>query len=123
MPLHPVPDNVTELGRQTGTRDMEGTVQPALVPGSSRSTMGRYGNTAALLSTTTTAASSNYTPDAVSQLCSKSRSIQSSRSSDRQAGMIATLSVQPGLDSTSVVQSNLISPVNKGHKEAQQGMG
>ena len=59
---------------------MDGIVQSALVPGPSSGTTGQYGNTAAR--TTTTAASSNHTPDTVSQLHSKSKSIQSSRSSD-----------------------------------------
>ena len=100
---------------------MDGTIQPALVVGSSSSTTGRYGNTAERLSTTSTPASSNHTQDTVSQLHNKSRSIQSSRSGDRQAGMIATLSVQPGLDSTSVVQSNLISQLPVSQQGTQGG--
>ena len=31
MSVHLVPDTVAELGRQTGTRDMGGTVQPAML--------------------------------------------------------------------------------------------
>ena len=89
---------------------MDGTAQPALLPGCSSSNTGRFSNTAAGLSAATTAASSNHTPDTVSQLHSKSRSIQSSWSWDRQVGMIPALSVQPERDSTAAVQSNLISP-------------
>ena len=54
MPVHLVPDTVAELGRQTGTRDMDGTVQLALLPGPSSSNTGPYSNTAAWLSPTTT---------------------------------------------------------------------
>ena len=90
--------------------DADGEVQPALIPDPSSSNTGRYSETAAVLSIAVTAASSNHTTDLVSQLQSKTRSIQSSQSSDRQPGRIAALPVQPGLDSTSAVQSNLISP-------------
>ena len=110
MLVHLVPDTVAELGRQAGTRDMDGTAQPALLPGPSSSNTGRYSNTNAGWSVATTVPSSNHTSDTVSQLHSRSRSIQSSWSWDQQAGMIAPLSVQPGRDSTAAVQRNLISP-------------
>ena len=61
MPVYLVPDTVAELGRRAGTRDMDGTAQPALLMGPSSSNTGRYSNTAAGLSTPTTSASSNHT--------------------------------------------------------------
>ena len=111
MLLHLVPDTVVELGRQTGTRDMDRTAQPALLPGPSSSNTGQYSNTTAGLSAAATSASSNHTPDTVSQLHSKSGSIQSSWSGDRQAGMIAALSVQPVQRCRAILSLQL--PVNQ----------
>ena len=69
---------VAELDRRAGTRDAAGAIHPALIPGPSSSNTGRYSNSAAVLNTAETAASSNHTKDTVSQLHSKPRRIQSS---------------------------------------------
>ena len=78
MPVHVVPEAVAELGRQADTTDADGAVHPALLPCPSSSNTGLYSNTAAGLSTAATTASSNHTPNTVSQLYSKPRRIQSS---------------------------------------------
>ena len=82
LPVPLPPNTVAELGRQARTRDAAGAIHPALIPGPSSSNTRRYSKTAAVLSIAATAASSNHTTDLVSQLHSKSRSIQSSRSGD-----------------------------------------
>ena len=108
--VHLPPGTIAKLDRQAGTRDLAGVIHPTAIPGPGSDNTGRYSDTAAVLNTAQTAASLNHTTDTVSQLNSKSRSIQSARNGDQKAGRNATLPVHPGLDSTSAVQSNLISP-------------
>ena len=104
------PGTGAEMDRRDRTINAAGAIHPTTTLGPCSDSTGRYRDTAAVLNTAQTTASLNPTTDTVSQLHSKSRSIQSAWSGYLQAARIATLPVQLRLDSTSAVQSNLISP-------------
>ena len=76
------PGTGAEMDRRDRTINAARAIHPTTTLGPCSDSTGRYRDTAAVLNTAQTTASLNPTTDTVSQLHSKARSIQSSRSRD-----------------------------------------
>ena len=110
MLVHVLPDAAAEQGRPAGTRYTDGTVQPVLIPGHSSKDTGRYSSTAAGLSADTTAASSNYTQDKVSQSTRNTRRRNRSWSSLFHMFMFLSITATEGFKDLSKMIPHMYTP-------------